>query len=85
MLFHFQQAFSTFLLALGVTSGFILRFGPESFTFIYSKWVGFVSAALVMSFLQAIYCYVTSFKHGKLLALGGNSGNFIYDVRFFMI
>jgi Delta14-sterol reductase len=73
-------AFSTFLFALGITSGIILRFGPESFTFVYHKWVGLVTAALVMSFVQATYCYISSFKQGKLLALGGNSGDLIYDV-----
>jgi delta14-sterol reductase len=73
-------AFSTFLLALGVTTGIILRNGPEAFTFIYNKWVGLVTAALAMSVVQAIYVYAASFRSGKLLALGGNSGNFIYDV-----
>ncbi|KAF9793038.1 ERG4/ERG24 ergosterol biosynthesis protein [Thelephora terrestris] len=73
------NAFSTFLLALGVTAGVILRFGPESFTFLYDKWVGFVTASLAMSIVQSIYCYASSFYGGKLLALGGNSGNFIYD------
>lgn len=73
-------AFSTFLLALGVTAGVILRFGPESFTFLYDKWIGFVTASLVMSVVQSVYCYAASFYGGKLLALGGNSGNFIYDV-----
>ncbi|KAJ3494108.1 hypothetical protein NLJ89_g10880 [Agrocybe chaxingu] len=73
------NAFSTFLLALGITSGWILRNGPESFTFIYHKWVGLLTASLVMSVVQAVYVYVASFKPGKLLALGGNSGNFIYD------
>lgn len=73
-------AFSTFLLALGVTAGVILRFGPESFTFLYDKWIGFVTASLVMSVAQSVYCYVASFYGDKLLALGGNSGNFIYDV-----
>lgn len=75
-------AFSTFLLALGIASGIILRFGPESFTFIYYKWVGLVTAALLMSFLQATYCYISSFERGKLLALGGNSDNLVYDVNF---
>jgi len=32
-----------------------------------------------MAFLQATYCHISSFKHGSLLALGGNSGNVIYD------
>lgn len=66
---------------MGVTAGVILRFGPESFTFLYDKWVGFVTASFVMSIVQSVYCYVSSFFGDKLLALGGNSGNFIYDVR----
>lgn len=78
--FHLHLAFSSFLLALGLTSGVILRCGPESFTFIYDKWVGLVTASLLMSLVQAVYCYVTSFKPNKLLALGGNSGNVLYDV-----
>ncbi|EAU85665.2 C-14 sterol reductase [Coprinopsis cinerea okayama7 len=73
------NAFSTFLLAMGITTGWILRNGPESFTFIYTKWVGFVTAALINSFIQAVFVYVMSFRPGRLLALGGNSGNFIYD------
>ena len=74
-------AFSTCLLALGLTTGYILRFGVESFTFFYDHWVGFTSAALSMSLFQGILWYALSFQEGKFLALGGNSGNFIYDVR----
>ncbi|KAF9476106.1 ERG4/ERG24 ergosterol biosynthesis protein [Pholiota conissans] len=73
------NAFSTFLLALGITTGLILRNGPEAFTFIYNKWVGLLTASLLMSFLQACYVYAASFRPGKLLALGGNTGNLIYD------
>ena len=65
---------------MGVTAGIILRFGPESFTFIYDKWIGFVTASLIMTVVQSVYCYASSFFGDKLLALGGNSGNFIYDV-----
>ena len=35
---------------------------------------------LLMSFFQGVLWYVLSFREGKLLALGGNSGNFIYNV-----
>ncbi|THH31180.1 hypothetical protein EUX98_g2997 [Antrodiella citrinella] len=73
------NAFSTFLLALGLTAGVIWRFGFQSFTFIYEKWVGFTTASVVMSVLQAFLVYAMSFRSGALLALGGNSGNFIYD------
>ncbi|KZT28910.1 ERG4/ERG24 ergosterol biosynthesis protein [Neolentinus lepideus HHB14362 ss-1] len=73
------NAFSTLLLTLGITTGYILRYGPESFTFIYEKWLGFVTASILMSVLQGVYCYASSYRGEKLLALGGNSGNFIYD------
>lgn len=34
-----------------------------------------------MAVFQAILVYALSFRTGTLLALGGNSGNVIYDVR----
>jgi hypothetical protein len=74
------QAFSTFLLALGIASGIIFNFGPQSFTILYEKWVGFLTASILMATVQAVYCYAFSFRSGALLALGGNSGNPIYDV-----
>ncbi|THU87635.1 ERG4/ERG24 ergosterol biosynthesis protein [Dendrothele bispora CBS 962.96] len=73
------NAFSTFLLALGIVCGYISRFGPGSFTFLYEKWVGFVTASIIMAFLQAFIVYLMSFRKGALLALGGNTGNPIYD------
>lgn len=65
---------------MGLTFGLIFRFGPQSFTFIYDRWVGFLTAAFIMSVVQGLYCYAISFANGKLLAFGGNSGNPIYDV-----
>ncbi|KAE9386184.1 ERG4/ERG24 ergosterol biosynthesis protein [Gymnopus androsaceus JB14] len=73
------NAFSTFLLALGLVSGLILRSGPESFTFLYERWIGFVTASVIMSVTQAVAVYAMSFREGALLALGGNSGNIMYD------
>lgn len=81
----FRAAFSTFLLALGITTGYIIRCGPESFTFLYDKWLGFLTASLIMSVVQGVAVYAGSFKAGALLALGGNSGNPIYDVRFVLL
>ncbi|KAF5382048.1 hypothetical protein D9615_004459 [Tricholomella constricta] len=73
------NGFATFLLALGLTCGTIYRYGPSSFTILYEKWVGFVTASVLMATAQAVFCYIISFQKDKLLALGGNSGNFIYD------
>lgn len=76
-----DAAFATFLLAIGLAVGQIIRSGPASFTFIYEKYVGLITASTLMAIIQAVYCYASSFREGRLLALGGNSGNFIYDVR----
>ena len=74
-LLHLQIviAFSTFLLTLGLVFGLIFRFGPESFTFIYERYVGFLTASLILSIFQALCCYFASFWGNKLLALGGNT------------
>ena len=53
--------------------------GPASFTLLYDHFPGLLSAALVNSILQAVYVYAASFHGKKLLALGGNSGNPIFD------
>ena len=66
---------------MGITTGVIITYGIVPLTFIYDKWVGLVTASLLMSVFQALACYIASFRQGALLALGGNSGNPIYDVR----
>jgi delta14-sterol reductase len=73
------------LLALGVTGGLIWTRGPASFTFIYTHFIGILTGSLINSVVQATYCYLVSFKKGKLLAVGGNSGNHIYDVGTLLI
>ncbi|KAI1790133.1 ERG4/ERG24 ergosterol biosynthesis protein [Ganoderma leucocontextum] len=63
------NAFSTGLLALGVTA-------------VVLHWVGLLTASTLMSLVQASVCYVPSFRDGALLALGGNTGSHIYDFNF---
>lgn len=71
----------TMTLALGCTVGFLLHSGGvERFSWVYDNWVPLLSAALAMSFIQATWVYAYSFFSGELLALGGNSGNVVYDV-----
>lgn len=48
-------------------------------TIIYDKYLPLASAAFVFSLILAVYLYSKSFDKGALLALGGNSGNFVYD------
>ncbi|QRV92119.1 C-14 sterol reductase ERG24 [Ceratobasidium sp. AG-Ba] len=75
------NAFSTMLLALGLVAGWVMNFGPQSFTFIFDHWVGLCTASLINSFIQATWCYYMSTRNEdqRELALGGNSGNMIYD------
>ncbi|KAL4402652.1 Erg24, C-14 sterol reductase [Malassezia pachydermatis] len=73
------NAMPTGAMALGIVCTYISLKGPKSFTFLYDHWPGFLSAALVNSIVQAIYVYVASFVGDKLLALGGNSGNILFD------
>lgn len=68
-------------MALAVVAVYIAMYGPASFTFFYDHWVGLLSAALVNSLVQATYVYAASFCGPKLLSLGGNSGNVVFDVR----
>ncbi|KIS68056.1 putative C-14 sterol reductase [Mycosarcoma maydis] len=77
---HYKlNAFATFVVVVVASVAYIFHNGPASFTIFYQHWPGLVSAALFNSFAQAVYCYLSSFGQGKLLALGGNSGNVLYD------
>lgn len=73
------NAFSTFLLTMGLTAGALWSQGPAIFTYLYDHWVGLTTASLLMAIAQGLGCYVASYQGEKLLALGGNTGNFIYD------
>ncbi|RDX53389.1 ERG4/ERG24 ergosterol biosynthesis protein [Lentinus brumalis] len=73
------NAFASMLLLFGIVAGVLWRHGPQPFTIIYEKWVELLTASTLMSFALALGCYLASFRDGALLALGGNSGNFIYD------
>ena len=48
-------------------------------TFVYDEFLAFATAALVFSFILAVYLYIKSFNKRALLAVGGNSGNMAYD------
>ena len=63
-----------------IAACWIAIYGPQYFTFIYERYVGLLTAAVLMALFQATACYISSFYGDKLLAVGGNSGNIIYDV-----
>ncbi|KZO95870.1 ERG4/ERG24 ergosterol biosynthesis protein [Calocera viscosa TUFC12733] len=74
-----MNGFACGLLTLGLVVGIILHHGPLSFTYIYDHYLALVSASIVFAFFQACAVYALSFRKGALLALGGNSGNVLYD------
>jgi Ergosterol biosynthesis ERG4/ERG24 family len=56
--------------------------GLGGLTFLYDHFLGLAFAALVWSFFVATVTYLTSFRgeNTPLLAEGGNTGNWLYDV-----
>ncbi|KAL0095569.1 lamin-B receptor-like protein [Phycomyces blakesleeanus] len=58
---------------------FIKDLGLKPLLFVHDHWVGLVVSSIIFSYLVSIFVYFKSFKKGALLALGGNTGNFIYD------
>lgn len=48
-------------------------------SFLYDDYLKLAFSAIIFSTLLSIFLYVYSFKPGSLLALGGNSGNAIFD------
>ncbi|KAI5452505.1 erg24, C-14 sterol reductase [Naganishia albida] len=78
------NAFATLLLTTGLIGGLLINpttssKGQELMSWMYDRWLGLLTAAFVNSVVQALAVYWQSFNNGELLALGGNSGNFIYD------
>ena len=48
-------------------------------SFVYDHYLALATTAIILSFLLSLYLYVRSFRRGALLAVGGNSGNVVYD------
>ena len=48
-------------------------------SFVYDHYLAFAMVSTVFSFALAVYLYSKSFAPGAVLALGGNSGNVLYD------
>ena len=75
------QGLSTLVLTSGLTVGYLLQPGGiESFTYAYDYWVPLLSVSLAFALLQNLFFWAQSYWSGELLALGGNSGHFFYDV-----
>ena len=48
-------------------------------SFVYRHYLSFAVSAIILSFILSKYLYLRSQRTNGLLALGGNSGNIIYD------
>jgi delta14-sterol reductase len=73
---------STFILTCGLIIGYLSTpDGIETFSWAYDHWCPLISTALAIALLQNVFFYAQSYWSGELLAEGGNSGYFIYDVR----
>jgi delta14-sterol reductase len=73
---------STFVLTCGLIIGYLTTPGGiETFSWAYDHWCPLISTALAIALVQNVFFYAQSYWSGELLAEGGNSGYFIYDVR----
>ncbi|CAD6933241.1 unnamed protein product [Tilletia laevis] len=73
------NAFASFIATTALAAGWIVVLGPKSFGIWYDHWPTLVTASLANAVGQAVYCYASSFGNGKITALGGNTGNPIFD------
>jgi hypothetical protein len=78
-------AFNSLICTILLTAAVFARWGDSPFLYIVDHYVELITASLIMSISQAVYCYGSSFQPGRILALGGNSGNVIYDVSLYHI
>ncbi|KAK9768163.1 erg24, C-14 sterol reductase [Basidiobolus ranarum] len=73
------NAFKSLLVTFAAVILTLFIYGPEPFVFVSEHFLSLITAAVIVATTQAFYLYLSSFGEGKLLALGGNSGNVLYD------
>ncbi|ORX86396.1 ERG4/ERG24 ergosterol biosynthesis protein [Basidiobolus meristosporus CBS 931.73] len=73
------NAFKSLLVTLSLVILTLFVYGPAPFVFISDHFLSLTTAGVIISTTQAFYLYLSSFVGDKLLALGGNSGNVVYD------
>lgn len=73
----FASFYNIFLLLIALLAH--LKLGLSPLTFVYDHWVGLVTASILFSYLISLAVYIKSFQPSALLALGGNTGNALYD------
>ncbi|KAI8382992.1 ergosterol biosynthesis ERG4/ERG24 [Blakeslea trispora] len=74
-----MNGFTAFHATFFVALYFLKDTGVKPLEYAYDHYTGLVLASIIFSYVIAIGVYIGSFTPGKLLALGGNTGNPIYD------
>ncbi|CAG8780254.1 17976_t:CDS:2, partial [Dentiscutata erythropus] len=73
------NGFYSMILTLFIIISILNTKGHEPLLFIDDHFIGLITSSIIVAFILSLYVYLASFQEGKLLALGGNSGNIIYD------
>jgi hypothetical protein len=73
--------FASFHTLLFAALYFLKDSGLKPLEYVYDHFVGLAFASIIFSYAISIAVYIGSFAPDKLLALGGNTGNAVYDVR----
>ncbi|ORZ15084.1 ergosterol biosynthesis ERG4/ERG24 [Absidia repens] len=74
-----MNGFSAYHATLFIGLYFLKDTGLKPLLFVYDHWVGLATTSILFSYAIALFVYLGSFAPGALLALGGNSGNILYD------
>ena len=76
---HLAFWLSLVVCAIGLpigTGGALVR---PPLSWLYDHYLELIGAAMALSTAIAVFCYALSFRRGELLAVGGQSGNPVYD------
>jgi delta14-sterol reductase len=76
----FELGFASFHTTFFVFLYFLKDRGLKPLEWVYDHYTALAFASIVFSYAISLAVYIGSFGEGKLLALGGNTGNPIYDV-----
>ncbi|KAI8075921.1 ergosterol biosynthesis ERG4/ERG24 [Gilbertella persicaria] len=74
-----MNGFSSFHATFFVALYFLKDTGLKPLEYVYDHYIGLAFASIIFSYVISLGVYIGSFGPGKLLALGGNTGNPIYD------
>ncbi|GAA6028845.1 hypothetical protein JCM8097_007425 [Rhodosporidiobolus ruineniae] len=77
-----MNGFATLVFTLAALAGWTYLTGLDLLLYIPHHWAQLIGAALAMAFFQAWFVYLQSFTGNQLLALGGNTQNGFFNVRF---